>query len=342
MKICVYGAGAVGGVVGGLLSAAGEHEVSLVARGAHLQAMQTNGLKLECIGRDTRIVPVRATAEPAELGVQDCVIITLKAHQAVGETARIARHLLGPDTTVVTAMNGVPWWYFYRHPAPWTDRRVPAVDPGDTQWRRIGPERVLGCVVYIAASVPEPGTARHAPMDGEGGLQGLLLGEPDGCASERLQRVVAALTGAGVRASAREAIRRDTLIKLWGNVSFNPVTALTLTDVGGVVSDPAVSAVIRAMMREITAIGAALGVEFDITPEMLLARARSASGHRSSMHQDMDKGRPLEIDALVRAVSEVGAMVGVPTPTIDTVLALIALRARTAGLYQPTAIPTAD
>ena len=323
MKICIYGAGAIGGYLGVQLALAGE-DVTLVARGPHLAAMRTRGLKL-LVGGEERIAHPRCTDDPSEVGPQDYVIVTLKAH-SVPDVVDAMQPLLGPDTAVVTAMNGVPWWYFYGLEGPWRDVRLESVDPGGVQWQKIGPERAIGCVVYPATEVVEPGVIRH--LDGDR----FTLGEPTGDKTERVQALSRVLIVAGFRAPIRD-IRDELWVKLWGNLSFNPISALTLETLDVVATDPGTRGVARAMMLEARAVGEKLGVRFKVDVDQRIDGAAAVGSHRTSMLQDLDKGRPMEIDALVGAVQEMGRLVELPTPTIDVVLALVRQRARAAGCY---------
>ncbi len=325
MRICIYGAGAIGGYMGAKLAQAGA-EVSLVARGPHLAAMQAKGLTLIEEGAEPVTVPVRAAENPADLGVQDYVIVTLKAHSVPAVVPKM-QALLGPETTVVSAVNGVPWWYFHGFEGPLAGTRLASVDPGDAQWAGIGPGRVLGCVVYPAAEIAEPGVVRHI----EGNR--FSLGEPDGAKSDRATRLSAALTAAGLKAPVRPRIRDEIWVKLWGNLSFNPISALTPATLDVLCTDPGTRAVARGMMVEAQAIAEALGVKFPIDVDRRIEGGAAVGAHRTSMLQDLEAGRPMEIDALVGAVQELGRLTGQPTPTIDTVLALVTLRARSAGLY---------
>ena len=328
MRICIYGAGAIGAYMGAKLTRAGA-EVSLVARGPHLAAMQAQGLTLIEEGGKPITFPVRATENPTELGPQDFVIVTLKAHSVPAVVPKI-QPLLSPQTTVVSAVNGVPWWYFYGVDGPFADTRLASVDPGNVQWSGIGPDRVLGCVVYPAAEITAPGVVRHI----EGNR--LSLGEPDGSKSGRATRLSAALTAAGLKAPVRPRIRDEIWVKLWGNLSFNPISALTHATLDVLCTDTGTRAVVRSMMVEAQAIAEALGVKFPIDVDRRIAGGAAVGAHRTSMLQDLESGRPLEIDALVASVQELGRLTGRPTPTIDTVLALVTLRARTAGLYDGT------
>lgn len=326
MRICIFGAGAIGGYLGAQLALSEQDvDVSLIARGPHLAAMQANGLTLRIDG-ETRVAYPRCTSDPAELGPQDYVIIALKAHSVPGVVDAM-QPLLGPETAVVTATNGVPWWYFYGLDGPWANRQLESVDPGGGQWQKIGPARAIGCVVYPACEVVEPGVVEHI----EGNQ--FTLGEPSGEKSERVQKLSAALRSAGFKAPVRSHIRNEIWIKLWGNLCFNPLSALTHATLDVLATDPALQPVVRGMMLEAQAIGEALGVRFGMEVEKRIAGAAAVGAHKTSMLQDLERGRPMEIDALVTAVQEMGRLVNVPTPTIDTVLPLVQLRARVAGCY---------
>lgn len=324
MKICVFGAGAIGGYMGAKLAQAGA-EVSLVARGPHLAAMQANGLRLIEEGGEVT-VPVRAEEDPAALGVQDYVIVTLKAHSVPPVVARM-QPLIGPETTIVSGVNGVPWWYFHGVGGDLEGTRLASVDPGNVQWDGFGPDRVLGCVVYPAAEVVEPGVVKHI----EGNR--FSLGEPDGSKSERALALSKTLSAAGLKAPVRPRLRDEIWVKLWGNLSFNPISALTHATLDVVCTDPGTRSVARAMMVEAQEIAERLGVKFPIDVDRRIDGGAAVGAHRTSMLQDLDAGRPMEIDALVGSVQELGRVVGVATPTIDMVLALVQQRARVAGLY---------
>jgi 2-dehydropantoate 2-reductase len=235
--------------------------------------------------------------------------------------------LLGPQTAVVTAQNGVPWWYFYRHGGALEGRRIEAVDPGGRIWDAIGPERAIGCVVYPAAEIEAPGIVRHVEGDR------FPLGEPSGEKSERVAALSRVLVAAGLRAAVRPHIRNDIWVKLWGNLSFNPISALTGGTLVEIATDPGTRAVARAMMVEAQAIGEALGVEFGVDVDRRIEGAAGVGAHKTSMLQDLERGRPMEIDALVAAVQELGRRTSVATPAIDMVLALVRQRARLAGCY---------
>ena len=325
MKICIFGAGAIGGYMGVKLAQAGA-DVSLVARGPHLAAMQANGLTLHENDKAPVTVPVTASDDPAALGVQDYVIVTLKAHSVPPVVTRMTP-LIGADTTIVSGVNGVPWWYFHKHGGAFEGTRLASVDPGDAQWNGFGPDRVLGCVIYPAAEVTRPGVITHI----EGNR--FSLGEPDGTKSDRALALSRALAAAGLKAPVRPRIRDEIWVKLWGNLSFNPISALTHATLEVLCTDPGTRAVARGMMREAQEIAEKLGVKFPIDVERRIDGGAAVGAHRTSMWQDLDAGRPMEIDALVGAVQELGRLTDTPTPTLDTVLALVALRGRVAGLY---------
>ena len=318
MRICIFGAGAIGGLLAARLGAAGA-DVSVVARGPHLDAIRTRGLELRDAGRSIVVRP-KAASDAAELGPQDYVIVTLKAHSVPGALPQL-NPLLGRDTAVVMGVNGVPWWYFHKLPGPYECLRLRSVDPDGAQWREIGPERVIGCVVYPAAEVVEPGVIELVEGDR------FTLGEPDGGRSERVAALSAALIAAGFKAPIRPRIRDEIWIKLWGNLSFNPISALTLATLDAIVADAGTRAVAKAMMLEAQAIAERLGVKFPIDVDRRIEGAGAVGAHKTSMLQDLERGRPMEIEALLGAVKELGEITGLPTPTVDTVLALVSLRA---------------
>ncbi len=321
MKICIYGAGAIGGYLGAKLAPVAE--VSLIARGSHLAAIRENGLTLIEEG-DRTVHRIAATDDPATLGPQDFVIVTLKAHSIPGVVAAM-QPLLGPETAVVFAVNGVPWWYFHGLDGPYRDRRIEAVDPGGRIWDRIGPNRAIGCVVYPACEVTEPGVVAHRSGDR------FSLGEPDGERSARVEALSEAMKSAGLRAPVRPKLRDELWIKLWGNASLNPISALTGATLAEMAADPGTRAVIAAIMTEMQRVGEALGVRFGIGVEKRIEGAAAVGEHRTSMLQDLERGRPMEIEALVGAVAELARMTGHPSPVLDTVLALVRQRALIAG-----------
>lgn len=326
MKICIFGAGAIGGYMAVQLALAEAAEITCIARGPHLAAMRANGLKLR-IGGEEKTVQINCTDDPKEAGPQDYVVVTLKAHSAAAVADQMTP-LLAADTAVVTAQNGVPWWYFYEHGGPHDGKRLATVDPDDRQWQYIGPERVIGCVVYPAATIVEPGVIEH-----EYGNR-FTLGEPNGEKTERVQALSAVLAQAELRAPVRPRIRDDIWVKLWGNVSLNPVSALTGATLAQMIDDDEVRGVIHAIMVEAQAVGEALGVRFAVDVDKRIAGAREVGEHKTSMLQDLELGRPMEIDALVSSVQELAHLTGVATPTIDRVLAMVKMRARLAGCYK--------
>ncbi|MCG8562043.1 MAG: 2-dehydropantoate 2-reductase [Hyphomicrobiales bacterium] len=333
MKICIYGAGAVGGYLGVMLKRAGA-DVSLIARGAHLKAMTENGLKLLMEGEEL-VAEMPATDDPKTLGPQDTVIVALKAHQA-WEVADQMVPLLGPDTAVVTAQNGVPWWYFYGFEGQYANLRIESVDPGDRQWNAIGPERAIGCTVYPAAEIVEPGVIRHIYGNKFG------LGEPTREETDRVVRLSELFEQAGLRAPVLPEIRNDIWLKLWGNLCFNPISALTHATLDVVATDPGTRALARNMMLEAQRIGRRIGVHFRVDVERRINGAARVGAHRTSMLQDLDRGRPLEIDALLTSVQEMGRLVDVDTPYIDSVLALVQQMGRVAGVYPTFPEPEPD
>ncbi len=331
MKFCIYGAGAIGGYLAVELALSGQ-EVCVIARGPHLAAVREHGLTLK-IGGATKVVRVAADSDPRVFGRQDVVICALKAHQAY-EAAQAFAPLLGPETSVVTAMNGIPWWYFYRSGGPFEGRRLESVDPGGRQWDSIGPQRAIGCVVEPACEVVAPGVIAHHQFNR------FIVGEPDGSRSARVLELSKVLSAASFDAPVRDNIRWNIWLKLWGNVCFNPISALTGATLGRMAGDPDLRALCKTMMRETQAINEALAVQ--IPAEMMDRRldgAAAATGHKMSMLQDLERGRSLEIDALVGSVQELGRLTAVQTPVIDAVLALIKERARASGLYSQLVRP---
>jgi 2-dehydropantoate 2-reductase len=327
MKFCIYGAGAIGGYLAVELALSGQ-EVCVVARGAHLQAIQEHGLKLVIQGRE-KVARVAAAEDPRAFGVQDVVICALKAHQAYDSAPAFAP-LLGPDTAVLTAMNGIPWWYFYRVGGRFEGHHLDSVDPGGRQWKAVQPQRAIGCVVEPACEVVAPGVVVHHD------LKRFIIGEPDGSRSSRVLALAQALTEAGFDAPVRDNIRWNIWLKLWGNVCFNPISALTGATLDRLTGEPKLRALCETMMLETKAVNEALGVQIPL--EMMARRfavAGSLTGHKMSMLQDLERGRSLEIDPLVTAVQELGCLTGVSTPIIDAVLALVQERGRAAGLYEP-------
>jgi 2-dehydropantoate 2-reductase len=319
MKFCIYGAGAIGGYLAVELALSGQ-DVCVIARGAHLKAIQQRGLTLQIQGRE-KVARVPADSDPRAFGPQDMVICALKAHQSF-ECAESFAPLFKQDTTVLTAMNGIPWWYFYKSGGRFEGQNLETVDPGGRQWSSIGPQRAIGCVVEPACEVIAPGVIAHHQFNR------FIIGEPDGSRTGRVEELSQVLTAAGFDAPVRDNIRWNIWLKLWGNVCFNPISALTGATLGRMIGNPELRALCKTMMLETQAVNEALGVH--IPTEMMdrrLAGAASATDHKMSMLQDLERGRSLEIDALVGVVQELGRLTAVKTPLVDAVLALIKERA---------------
>ena len=324
MKFCIYGAGAVGGLIAAWLSRAG-HEVSVVARGTHLTAIREKGLRIVS-GDKQSTAPVRAESDPSQLGPQDYVIVAVKA-QSLPEVAAGISPLIGAQTSIVTAMNGVPWWFFDRLPFGAGTLRLESLDPGGAIARAMPTERVVGCVVHFAASTPEPGLIRH----GMGSR--LIIGEPGGANTARTQRLAAALQDAGFEAVASTFIERDFWVKLLGNVSFNPVSALTLATADRMIADSHVKTYMVAIMRECLEIGRAVGVDAAIDPEARINMARALGTFKTSMLQDLEAGKSLEIDGMLAGTLEIARKAGVPAPFTESLLGLVRVRAQSTGQY---------
>lgn len=322
MRFAVVGAGAIGGYLGARLALVG-HEVVFIARGRNLDAIRTSGFKLiEEDGHERVARAVRAEQNLADAGPQDAVLLTVKAHQ-VHELLPELRALFGPQTMLVTMINGVPWWYFQRLGGPWEGRRLASVDPGGVLADAIEPERIVGGVVYPAAELVAPGVVRVV----EGNRFG--LGEPDGSRSERIEALSQAFMAAGFKAPVSRDIRSEIWLKLWGNLSFNPISALTQATLEEICRFPPTRELAVRMMTEARAVAEALGVRIRITLEQRIAGAEAVGAHKTSMLQDVQAGRAPELAALVGAVIELGQVAGVPTPTIEAVHAATALLART-------------
>ncbi|MCX7892516.1 MAG: 2-dehydropantoate 2-reductase [Burkholderiales bacterium] len=325
MNVCIYGAGAVGGFIGARLAHAG-HPVAAVARGATLAALRRHGLRL-AQGGQTIVAPVRAEEDPARIGPQALVVIAVKAPSLAEIAPRVAP-LLAPDTVVLVAMNGVPWWFFDGLPGPHAGTRLASVDPDGAIAAAIPTRHVVGCVVHASCSTPEPGLVRH------GMGNGLIVGEPAGGRSARVEALAAALARAGFAATVSERIQRDIWYKLWGNMTMNPVSALTGATADRILDDPLVRGFMVRAMEEAAAIGSRIGCAIGETAEARIAVTRKLGAFKTSMLQDVEAGRPIELDALVAAVREIGARAGVPTPTIDALLGLARLFGEVRGLYR--------
>ncbi|MEX8517462.1 MAG: 2-dehydropantoate 2-reductase [Leptothrix sp. (in: b-proteobacteria)] len=328
MKVCIVGAGAIGGLIGTRLAAAAQAQVSALARGATLAALRTHGWRLQQ-GGELIQAPAHACEQAAELGAQDLVIIAVKG-PALSAVAQNIAPLLGPDTIVLPAMNGVPWW-FGQGVAALDDAPLQSVDPGGRIAAAIALPRVLGCVVHASTSMPEPGLVLHKMG------QTLLIGEPQGGASARVARVGALLRQAGFDVTESADVRYEIWYKLWGNLTMNPVSALTGATLDRVLADPLVREFCSAAMREAAAIGARIGCQVRQSPEDRHQITATLGAFKSSMLQDVEAGRPIELDSIVGAARELGQRVGVATPSIDALLGLTRLFGRTHGLYPPAA-----
>jgi 2-dehydropantoate 2-reductase len=320
MKICVFGAGAIGGLFAAKLAAAGE-DVTVIARGAHLAAILERGLRLVEQGGET-VARVRAAERTSEVGPQDVVVLGMKAHQLPPVVAEVGA-LVGPRTAIVTAQNGIPWWYFERHGGPHEGERLESVDPGGVVARTLDAGRVIGSVIYPAAELAEPGVVRHV----EGNR--ITLGELDGADTERVRALAALLRRAGFKARVASDLRAELWVKLWGNLSFNPVSALTHATLAELCGFPPSRELAAAMMREAQAVAEQLGIRFAVSIEQRIAGAAAVGAHRTSMLQDVEAGRPTELDALLGAVVELGRITGTPMPCLQTVYALGSLLERT-------------
>jgi 2-dehydropantoate 2-reductase len=322
MKIAIVGAGAIGGYLGARLSLAGE-DVTFIARNKNLAAINANGFRLILEdGSEQHAAHVRAVQAMAEAGPQDAVLLTVKAHQ-VKDLLPELRALFGHETMVVTLINGLPWWYFHKLAGPFEGRQLNSVDPGGMIARHIEPERVIGSVVYPAAELVQPGVVKVI----EGNR--FTLGEPDGSRSPRIEALSQAMMKAGFKAPVSKDIRGEIWVKLWGNLSFNPISALTHATLEDIARFPATRALAASMMREAQAVGEKLGVEFKISLDKRIAGAEAVGAHKTSMLQDVEAGRALELEALVGSVCELGRITETPTPTIDAVYALASLLGKT-------------
>lgn len=322
MKIAIIGAGAIGGLVGAKLALAGE-DVTFIVRGANLDAISRNGIKLVSAEGEEQVARnVKATDRYDEAGPQEVVVLAMKAHQ-VEAVANDVPKLFGPDTVVVTMQNGIPYWYFHKHGGALEGTPVRSVDPSGTVAAKIPAQRVIGCVVYPASELIAPGVVKHIEGDR------FPVGELDGSASERVNSVSACFTGAGFKAPVLDNIRAEIWLKLWGNLTFNPISSLSHSTLVDICQYPPSRELAAAMMREAQAVAHKLGIEFRVTLEKRIAGAEKVGKHKTSMLQDVEAGRAPEIDALVGAVVELARLTETPTPHIDTVYSLVKLLART-------------
>jgi 2-dehydropantoate 2-reductase len=312
VRIAILGAGATGGFLGARLAKSGA-DVVLIARGPHLQAMRDSGLRLiESGGEST--VRVDATDDLAAVSDADFVFVTLKAHSVPAIAERLAANL-GAGTAVVSAQNGIPWWYFQRHGGELEGTHLETVDPGGKIGRTIDPKRVIACIVYPATSVEGPGVVRH--VEGER----FSLGELDGSQTERIAALSGVLTGAGLKAPVQPQIRQELWVKLMGNAVFNPLSALTRASLGAMAESPVLAPVVRAAMEEVDAVAARLGIEIPVSIDQRIRGAARVGDHKTSMLQDLESGRPMEIDAITGSVVELAGRLGVPVPHLETLYA---------------------
>ena len=318
MKFAIVGAGAIGAFVGAMLAKSGQ-DVTLIARGAHLRAMQEHGVRVrgEIGNFDAR---VSATDDPTKAGIADVVVLTLKAHSLTAMAPHLAA-LIGPETSVVSMQNGIPWWYFYRHGGEWEGRQLESVDPGGEIANNIDQARVIGCVVYPSASISEPGIIEH--------IEGtrFAIGEPDGSKSERCRKIADAFIKAGLRCPIRTNIRHDMWVKLMGNVAYNPISALTRATLIEIVQCAETRQLAASIMAEAESVAQRLGIEMGVSIEQRLEGAEKVGHHKTSMLQDLESGRPMELEAIVGAVVELGDRMRLPLPCTKAIYACVKLLA---------------
>ena len=324
MKVCIYGAGAIGGWIGATLAGAGG-DVSVVARGATLAALREHGLRMDAAGQVSSHA-VACSDRPDELGAQDLVVVAVKA-PSLPEVARRIAPLLGPDTMVLTAMNGVPWWFLQGFGGALAGTRLSSIDPDGALAGAIPARHVIGCVVHANCSVSQPGLVRHHFGNR------LIVGEPAGGQSARLRALASLLENAGFKTEVSAQIQKDIWFKLWGNMTLNPISALTGATTDRIMGDELVRGFISSVMLEAKEIGARIGIDIDQQPEDRHQVTLKLGAFKTSMLQDVEAGRPVELDALVGAVRELGQFTGVATPFTDALLGLARLQARVRGLY---------
>ena len=322
MKICVVGAGAIGGMMAVKLANAG-HDLSVIARGAHLEAIRARGLKYIENGEETLVTGLTATADMTEVTGQDVVLLGVKAHQ-IEPIADKLMGMLAPEGVIVTLQNGIPWWYFQKLDGEYRDNIVRTVDPNGAIAAAIDPDRVIGCIAYPAAAIEAPGVIRHI----EG--QRFPLGELDGTESERVQAICDAFAGAGFKSFVLSDIRSEIWLKLWGNLTFNPISALTHSTLVDICQFPQTRALAAQMMTEAQQIAEKFGASMRLSLERRIEGAEGVGKHKTSMLQDLEAGKPLEIDGMLGVVIELGEQAGVPTPAMNTVFALVSLLNKTA------------
>ena len=321
MKVCVVGAGAIGGYMAVRIAKAG-HDVSVIARGPHLAAIRTHGLKLVEADQELVATNLSATDNICELGPQDVVLLALKAHQIAAVVGDLSV-LLGPKTVLVTLQNGIPWWYFQKLDSPYSGRVVKTVDPNGVLFNKIDPDRIIGCIAYPAATIAEPGVIKHV----EGNR--FPVGELDGSESDRVNQVSALFTEAGLKARVLTDIRSEIWLKLWGNLTFNPISAVTHATLVDICQFPLTRTLAATMMTEAQSIGERLGAGFRVPMERRIAGAESVGKHKTSMLQDVEVGKPLEIDGMLGVVVELAEMTEVDVPTLRALYACVSLLNKT-------------
>lgn len=321
MKVCVVGAGAIGGYMAVRIAKAG-HDVSVIARGPHLAAIRTHGLKLIEADQELVVTDLSATDNICELGPQDVVLLALKAHQIEAVVGDLSV-LLGPKTVLVTLQNGIPWWYFQKLDSPYSGRVVKTVDPNGVLFNKIDPDRIIGCIAYPAATIAEPGVIKHV----EGNR--FPVGELDGSESGRVSQVSALFTEAGLKARVLTDIRSEIWLKLWGNLTFNPISAVTHATLVDICQFPLTRTLAATMMTEAQSIGERLGAGFRVPMERRIAGAESVGKHKTSMLQDVEVGKPLEIDGMLGVVVELAEMTEVDVPTLRALYACVSLLNKT-------------
>ena len=323
MKICVFGLGAIGGLLASRLAGNADVELAAIARGPHLAAVRERGLTVLGAG-GPRVVRLVASDRPAEFGAQDVVLNCLKVHDSWAAAESMAP-LLGPETAVLTCQNGLPWWYFDGLEGPWKGRRLASVDAGNRQRNVIHPDRVIGCTIFPAGELVEPGVIRH----GQG--KRFELGEPGGACTARVTALSRALEASGLEAPVTDDIRSSIWLKFWGNLCFNPISALTRATLDVIIEDPGTRALARATMLEAQAIAERVGARIPMNVDERIEFARRVGAHRTSMLQDLEAGKALEIGAIIGSVREMGEITGVETPFIDALLALVRQLAESQG-----------
>ena len=318
VRTAIYGAGAIGAFLGAKLALAGQ-DVTLIARSAHLRAMQANGVRVHTTQGELLAHP-SATDDPGAVGPVDFLFLTVKAH-SLTDIAPQLKPLIGPETAVVSAQNGIPWWYFQRHGGEWDGTRLESVDPGGVISEAIDPDRIIGCVVYPAAEIEEPGVIRHIEGDR------FSIGELDGSTSDRCKALSQALIASGLRCPVRSQIRQDMWVKLLGNAAFNPISAITRSTLADITAHPEAGAVAKAMMAEADTVAHTLGIDVPVTIEQRFAGAARVGDHKTSMLQDLEAGRPLELESVVGAIVELGDKLDIPVPHTRAVYACVKLLA---------------